>query len=233
MSAESVKTEVAPVEQVEQKESNAERNFAKLRQKAEKAEQLVEHERLERLKLQEEVERLRNQRAPEVPDDEEDDTSGDPYVDKRKLKKLFTKWEQKNDEKIVKTAREIAKEILSEERQRDYMFRLKSEHRDFEDVVNDESIERLKSASPKMAAMLANVPGEYEKHLFAYEAIKMANLHRKPEENVKQKVEQNLRNPYYHPATTGSGSTSMGDFSQAGKKAAYEKIQQLKAQRRG
>lgn len=232
MSAESVKTEVASVDQVaEQKESNAERNFAKLRQKADKAEQMADQERNERLKLQEEVERLRGQRVTEFSDDEEDDSS-DPYVDKRKLKKLFTKWEAKNDEKIVRTAQEIARQVLNEDRQRNFMTQLKSEHRDFDEVVNDDTIEKLKAGSPRMAAMLAGEPDEYKKHAIAYEAIKLANLHRKPE-NVKEKVEQNMKNPYYYPSSMGTGGTSLGDFSSTGKKAAYDKIQQLKASRRG
>lgn len=236
MSVESVKTEVAPVEQAvqgEAKQNDKEFNFARLRQEKERAVAAAQDAIAEKERLQQEVEKVRAQaekmRVPEIDEDEDDD---EPYVNRKGLKRVLSKLDQSIESKIDERAQAIAKRILEEERQKNFVFQLKSEYRDFNDVVTSNTLEKLQEVNPRMAAIIERMPDGYEKGQMIYETIKTMGLHKKPEASVKEKVEQNMRNPYYHPSTAGQGTVAMGDFTEAGKKAAYEKVEQLKKQRR-
>jgi hypothetical protein len=237
MSAESVKTEVAPVEQNVQadvKQNDKEYNFARLRQEKERAIAAAEQAYAEKARLEAEIEKIRLQaskvRAPEFEENEDDDD--EPYVNRKGLKKVLSKFDQNIESKIDERAQAIAKRILEEERQKNFVFQLKSEYRDFSDVVTADTLEKLQTTNPKMARIIDQMPDGYEKGQMVYETIKTMGLHKKPEPSVKEKVEQNMRNPYYYPSTAGHGSAQMGDYSEAGKKAAFDKVQALKSSRR-
>lgn len=235
MSAESVKTEVAPVqgEVAEQKQNDKEFNFARLRQEKEKAMLAVEQERAERMRLQEEIEKIRSQQHKmRVEEPDEDEVDDEPYVNRKGLKKVLSKFGQNIESQIDERAQAIAKKILEEERQRNFVHHLKSEYRDFSDVVTSDSIAKLEQANPRMAQIIDRMPDGFEKGQMVYETIRTMGLHKKPEANVKEKVEANQRNPYYYPSSAGNGSAPMGDFSAAGKKAAYERVKALKESRR-
>jgi hypothetical protein len=236
MSVDGVRTEVAPVEQtVEQKPSDKEYNFARLRQEKERAVQAAEQERSERLKLQEEIEKIKAQthKMHAAGSEDEDEVDDEPYVNRKGLKKVLSKFGQNIENTIDERAQAIARKILEDERQKNFVFQLKSEYRDFNDVVTADTLAKLDQTNPRMAAIIDRMPDGYEKGQMVYETIKTMGLHKKPEPSVKEKVEANLRNPYYHPTTSGSGTQQMGDFSPGGKKSAYEKIQALKNSRRG
>lgn len=237
MSVDGVKAEVAPAEQnvqVEAKQNDKEFNFARLRQEKERAVALAEQAMAEKQRLEAEVEKIRAQaekmRAPEFEDDDEQDD--EPYVNRKGLKKVLSKLDRSIESKIEERIEAATKRALEEERQKNFVFQLKSEYRDFNDVVTADTLEKLQTTNPRMAAIIDRMPDGYEKGQMVYETIKTMGLHKKPEPSVKEKVEQNMRNPYYYPSTTGHGSAQMGDFSEAGKKAAFEKIEALKKQRR-
>lgn len=237
MSEESVKTEVAPVDQAAQsevKQNDKEFNFARLRQEKERAIAAAEEAISQKQRLEQEIEKIRGQqqkmRAPEFED--EDEADDEPYVNKKGLKRVLSKLDQNIESKIDERAQAIARKILDEERQKNFVFQLKSEYRDFSDVVTADSLEKLDKANPRMAGIIDRMPDGYEKGQMIYETIKTMGLHKKPEASVKEKVEQNMRNPYYHPSTAGQGSVTMGDFTQAGQKAAYDKVSALKNARR-
>lgn len=237
MSVDGVRTEVAPVDQTVQggdKQSDKEYNFARLRQEKERAIATAEQAIAEKRLLEAEVEKIRGQqhkmRVPEM--DEEDEVDDEPYINRKGLKKVLSRFDQNMESKIDERAQAIARRILDEERQKNFVFQLKSEYRDFGDVVTAETLEKLDKTNPRMAAIIDRMPDGYEKGQMVYETIKTMGLNKKPEASVKEKVEQNMRNPYYHPSTAGQGATAMGDFSDAGKKAAFDKVQALKSARR-
>lgn len=237
MSVEGVKTEVAPVDQAVQgegKQNDKEYNFARLRQEKERAIATAEQAIADRQRLEAEVEKIRGQQSKmQVSElDDEDGVDDEPYINRKGLKRVLSKLDQSIESKIDERAQAIAKKILDEERQRNFVFQLKSEYRDFGDVVTAETLERLDKTNPRMAATIDRMPDGYEKGQMVYETIKTLGLHKKPEASVKEKVEQNMRNPYYHPSTAGQGATAMGDFTPAGQKAAYDKVQALKNARR-
>lgn len=237
MSIDGVKTEVAPVDQAAQAEArqnDKEFNFARLRQEKERAVAVAQEAMADKERLQQEIEKVRAQaskmRTPEF--EEDDEVDDEPYVNRKGLKRVLSKLDQSIESKIDERAQAIARKILEEDRQKNFVFQLKSEYRDFGDVVTADTLEKLNQKNPRMASIIDRMPDGYEKGQMVYETIKEMGLHKKPEPSVKDKVEQNLRNPYYYPTTSGQGSTPMGDFSPAGKKAAYEKIKSLKESRR-
>lgn len=225
-SVNSVSNEVAPQAEATEKRTESEGHFAKLRQAKEKAEYVAEQERQERLRLQQEIDSLRNKHLnPSQDEDDEDDVS---YVDskflKKTIKKLESDFERRVEEKLSKK--------LDDENRRNFMFKLKSEYQDFDQVLTEETAAKLEQANPKLAAMILNIPDEYQRRAMAYEAIKTAGLHKKAEpkekESIQEKINQNQRSLYYIPPATGHSSSEVGaDFSKEGRKAAYEKLKKL------
>lgn len=228
--ANSVSNQVATGAEGVDKKSEGEGHFAKLRQAKEKAELVAEQERQERLRLQQEVDALRAKHLNPASDDHDDDYDSDGYVDnkhlKRTIKRLENDFDKKVEEKLVKR--------LEEENRKNFMFKLKSEYQDFDSVLNEETAAKLEQSNPRLAAMILNIPDEYQRRAMAYEAIKTAGLHKKAEpakqESMQEQIARNQRSPFYIPPSSGHGSAAIGgDFSKEGRKAAYEALKKHKA----
>lgn len=214
----SVKTEAATGNQpAENKLSDKELNFARLRQERDREAQKAEAERQERLRLEQEIERLKSSKT-EVEDDSDVD---DIYAEVKKLKR-----EVKESEK---RAAEQARRLVEDERKALARYKLKADYPDFDKVVTPEIADKLVEKNPRLAEMLARIPKEDRLPLI-YETVQMSGLHKKPEPpqpSAQEQINKNLRNPYYTPAAAGQGTTPMGDFSDAGKKNAYEQMRNL------
>lgn len=195
-----------------------ERNFASLRQARERAEMQVMQEREARVKAEQELEAMKRRPIDDDSDDDEDDS----YVDSKKLKRQLSKMEQN----IERKAEDRARRIIEEERGKNFMVQLRTEYRDFDEVLSPEAANRLAEANPVLAETILALPNEYEKRKLAYETIKSMGFHKKPEPKASAQdlVNKNMRNPYYYPASQGSAPGNSGDFTEAGKKAAYEKM---------
>lgn len=212
----------------QQKQTDKELNFAKLREKNERAERELEAQRQETIRLAQEVDRLKQRYSSHV--EEEDDDDSEPYVETKKLKKILAKV----DEKIERAAEEKAARIFEQKMKQDYMFRLKSEYKDFDEVLNQETIDKLAEAHPSLTNQIMKIGDEYERRVTAYETIKGMGLHKKAEASpIQEKINQNMRNLYHVPSATGNPPAAVGDFSQAGKKNAYENMQKLMRQHPG
>lgn len=224
MSAESVPGQVAQPNDT--KSNDKELNFARLRQERDRMAMALEQERAERERLTQENQRMKEATRPRQSDreDDQDDDHDEPYVDRKALKRNLAR----ERESILKEAEQIASRKIAEENNRNFMTRLKAEHPDFDNVLNEETAAKLEQVNPKIAEMIMQIPDEYQRRKMAYETVKMAGLHKKPEAApIQDKVNQNMRNPYYHPSSAGSGPVPMGDFSEAGKKSAYEKTREM------
>lgn len=231
---------VNPVATDNQTETKSEKelNFERLRKENARIVQQAEQEREARLRVEAELNALRQQspRPRQDEDDEDDSSSDEPYLDRRSFKKSLNRFEQKMEEKIERKAEEKARRILDEERKRDFVHRLKSEYRDFDEVLNEDSAEKFSQQCPDLAKEILAIPDEYQRRKMAYQTIKSIGLHKKeePKQVGQDKVNQNLRNPYYSPTSFGNpGTAPMGDFSEAGQKAAFEKMQGLLKNRTG
>jgi actin-related protein len=215
-------TEVQAASSADQKISDKEFNFRQLETKY-KTE--VERERQARLEAEQRLQTL-SQQAQAVHEEEE---SSDPYVDNRKLEKKLQRFGQNTQSEIQK-AMEKAKLDAKEELKQELWL---ENNPDFFDVL--QHAEKFAQTNPMLAETILKMPDSFERKKLVYANIKAMNLH-KPvakEASIQEKIDANRRSPYYQPTGVGSAPyANMGDFSDSGKKAAYEKMQQSKSRLR-
>lgn len=204
--------------QVEQKQNDKELNFRMLESKYEKQLALERAARIEAEKVAQEA--LTKKQQVE----EEDDS--DPYVDHKKLKKTLSNFGQNTQSEIQK-AMEIAKKTAKEELKQEMWL---ENNPDFYDVL--QHAEKFAQRAPKLAESILRMPEGFERQKLVYQNIKELGVD-KPEQKqstIQEKVDANRRSPYYQPSGVGTApyNAASGDFSDAGKKNAYDKLQQLK-----
>jgi hypothetical protein len=79
------------------------------------------------------------------------------------------------------------------------------------------------------------MPDGFDRQRLVYEAIKNTGVAKKeePVQSIQQKVDANRRSPYYSPSGVGAAPyAAAGDYSPAGQKNAYAKLQELKGRLR-
>jgi hypothetical protein len=156
---------------------------------------------------------------------EEPESENDPYIDHKKLDKKLSKFNQSTQTDIQKAmmmAKEAAKEEIKQE-----MFL--DNNPDFYDVLK--LADKFAQRAPRMAETILRMPEGFERQKLVYQTIKELGID-KPEikqPSIQEKVDANKRSPYYQPSGVGSAPyASAGDFSTAGQKNAYDKMQELK-----
>lgn len=159
--------------------------------------------------------------------EEEEDT--DPYVDHKKLNKTLNKFGQTTQTEIQK-AMEIAKQKAKEELKQELWL---ENNPDFYDVL--QHAEKFAHRAPKLAETILRMPEGFERQKLVYQNIKELGID-KPEvkqSSIQEKIDANKRSPYYQPSGVGTAPySSAGDFSPAGQKQAYAKMQELKSKLR-
>lgn len=216
------------------KSNDKEYNFAQLRKKQEQTEYELNKEREERARLTEQVETLKSQKSKT--DDDDDDNDAEPYIDKKTLKKHIRKLKEENETIITQKAEEIANRVLEQERKNNEVYRLKSMYPDFNEVLNEQTAQKLSERHPELADKILKVPDEQLRKEMAYQAIKSMNLHKPdaPKTNTQDQINQKQRTPYYYPSGVANpAANSVSDFSDVGKKQAWEKMQSLIKNRKG
>jgi len=204
-------------------ENTKEINF-RLQEKAlqDKYERILAQERAEKQQLQQELQ-ARQQPA------QDDDDDSDPYVDHKKLNKKLQKFGQQAKQETQTEIKQAVQSALQEERRNNW---LKS-NPDFYDVL--QHAEKFAQSDPELAETILEMPEGFERQKLVYKNIKALGLHKpkQPESTIQQKVDANRKSPYYQPSGVGSAPYSTSsDFSTAGQKQAYEKMQALKNQLR-
>jgi len=216
------------------KPNDKEYNFAQLRKKQEQTEYELIKEREERARLSEQVEALKSQK-PQANSDDDDDSS-EPYVDHKKLKKEIRKLKEENETIITKKAEEIANRMFEQERKNNEGYRLKTMYPDFNEVLTEQNAQKLSERYPELADKILKVSDEQLRKEMAYQTIKSMNLH-KPDPtptNTQEQINQRQRSVFYHPSGIASPpAVNSSDFSDVGKKQAWEKMQSLIKNRRG
>lgn len=214
-----VEAKTADVVQQEQKVSDKELNFRQLESKYER---IVAQERQEKERMARELDEMRRQKAPR---EEEDDS--EPYVDNKKLERKFKNFAQEMDEKIDKKAEEKAYRLLEKREQENWL----EQNPDFYEVVQTH-VQKFYEKAPRLAETILKMPDNFERKKLVYHNIKTMGLD-KPESkppSIQEKVDANRRSPYYVPSGMAAAPYApVGDFSDAGKKSAWEQVQKLKA----
>jgi len=201
----------------EQKPSDKELNFRALEQKYQ---QQLAQERSERERLQQE---LQQRQSAQTNDDDED---SEPYVDHKRLKKEQAKFGQQMKQETQTEIQKAVQKALNEERKQNWM----KNNADFYDVM--QHAEKFAQTDPELAETILEMPEGFERQKLVYQTIKSRGLHKEPEKqpSIQDKIDANRRSPYYQPSNVGTAPYSTSsDFSKAGQKQAYEKMQALKS----
>lgn len=210
-------------ENQEQKPNDKEINFRRLEEKYER--KLAEAEARAA-----NAERMAQEALNKKSTEDDEDNYSEPYVDDKRLNKKLNKFGQTTQSEIQK-AMEMAKVAAKEELKQELWL---EQHSDFYDVMKNHA-ERFAEKAPKLAANILKMPEGFERQKLVYHNIKELGIDRpeKKEPSIQEKVDANRKSPYYQPSNVGSAPyASAGDYSPAGQKNAYQKMQELKKQLR-
>lgn len=197
-------------------------NFRKQEQALQvKYEALLQQERSEKLRLQQELDSRQAQNS--------DDDDDEPYVDKKKLKKELSNYGQQFQKQTQSEIQTAVQTALKEERKSNWL----KAHPDFYDVLKH--AETFATNDPDLAESILEMPEGFERQKLVYKNIKSMKLHEpaKKEASIQEKIDANRKSPFYQPSGTGTaGYSTQGDFSPAGQKSSYDKMQELKSRLR-
>lgn len=158
-------------------------------------------------------------------EDEEDDA--EPYIDKKKLSKQLNKFGQNTQQDIHK-AMEQAK-IAAKEELKQEMWLEKND--DFEQVMSEKNTEKFFVEHKELANTILKMPDNFERQKLVYQTMKRLGVDKPPQKqsDIQQKIDANRSRGSYQPSGVGAAPyVNGGDFSEAGKKAAFDKVQALK-----
>lgn len=202
--------------------SDKEFNFRALENKYRRELEEEKARRLEAEKRAQEIERMRQQYQD---DDDEDD---DPYLHKKKFKKETARISEELKNVTQSQIKQAIQEAIQKEKEEDWL----NKHSDF--IPTMKHADKLVMDYPALAESILRMPEGFERQKLVYNTIKELNLDKsKQEQSIQDKINSNRTGGHYQQSGTGTGGYSIqGDFSVAGQKSAYEKMQQLKSQLR-
>lgn len=152
------------------------------------------------------------------------------FVDPERLKKKLQQERDRNR----REAAEIAERTYEERKQKDekanFFQRLRGQFSDYDQVMNEANLAHLQEEDPVFLDTVVKVPDEYERRLDTYKKIKSMQAKKpKIEEraSIKEKVEENMKNPYF--IQPSSGTPSAVEFDVRSKSARDQAYQKLKA----
>lgn len=225
----SQENQASPAQAEAQKPNDKEYNFAQVRKQ-------LEQERQARMQAEEKASRLeQEQKQARKPykddDDDEEDSSNEPYVDHKTLKKQLKKALPQIKEETKKELREEVRREFEQEKQQSYV----KQNPDFTQVLTEENIQKFAEKHPSIAERMLRMPDNFDRQALLYEQIKALQLHKKeePQQTIQKTIDNNRKSPYYQPSGVGTSPyAAVGDFSPAGQKNAYAKLQEMKAKLR-
>lgn len=214
--------------------SDKELNFRRLEAEREKEREARIRAEMQAEAMQNELSSIKEMLKPREVDplDQLQDISD---LDPTKLKAILAQREAQ----FKREAREIAKETIKEERERDkktnFRDHLRRQYQDYDQVMNEQTIAQIQEREPDAVDAISAIEDPYVRCEKAYHFFKkqISRQAQKPVESIKAKVEENMTNPYMIPAASGVPPREAIEFdvsSPAAKKAAYEKLKA--AQRR-
>lgn len=224
--------EIAPTEETKPQggiSDKARENFARL-------EQAKQAEREARIRAEMQTEMLRKQlddiKQANQPQEVDPLDGVDDYVDKERLQLI----RQKDKAAFKKEAEEIANRTYEarkkDEEKRNFLPKLKQEFQDYDQVMNESNIAQLEQRDPEFLAEVLDIQDDYKRRKLTYKYLKGLQPTEKaePKQSIKERVEENQKNPYYIPA--GTGTPSAMEFDLNSKSARDQAYQKLKAAQR-
>ncbi len=207
----------------ENKPNDKEYNFRQIEKKLQEEKEARAREMARREELERQIQKLQSQQQQPSTDD---DDSSEPYVDHKRLNKTLSKFGQNTQSEIQK-AMEMAKVKAKEELKQEMFL---ENNPDFYDVLQQHA-DKLHASAPKLAESILMMPENFERQKLVYHNIKSLGLDKPSakQPSVQEKIDANRKSPYYQPTNVGAAPySSGGDFSEAGQKNSYAKLQELK-----
>lgn len=207
-------TENQAAQATEQKPTDKEINFRAIEAKHRKE---LEQARQEKMELEK---RLQEAQAGQKEEEEEDE----PYVAPKRLEKKLAQF-GKNTQTDIQKAMETAKAQAKEEMKQEMWL---EKNADFFDIMK--SADKLYTEDRELADTILTMPDNFERQKLVYKTIKKLGLHEeKKQPSIQDKIDANRKSPYYQPSGIATAPyAAAGDFSSAGQKNAYTKMQELK-----
>lgn len=208
-----------------QKPNDKEYNFGQIRKQ-------LEQERQARLQTEARLAQIEEERQRPKQDDSDDDDS-EPYVDQKRLKKTLAREKDELRKEFKQAVRQEASQLIEQERQAGFL----RSNPDFQNILSPDLIQKFAEKHPEIAEPMLEMPDNFARQKLLYQNIKALGLHKPPEPikpSIQEEIKNNKKSLYYQPSGQGSAPyANNGDFSQTGQKNAYQKMQELIANRRG
>ena len=210
-------TAQAPESQVQDKTTDKELNFRNLEAKYQR--QLAEERaaRQDAERRAQEASRMQNQ----------DDDDSEPYVDHKKLDKKLARFGEQSKEQTKAEIQQAFQQAIYEERKNIWL----KGNPDFYETLKNENLEKFANHDPELADTILQMPDNFERQKLVYKNIKALGIDKPAvkQPSIQDKVDANRKSPYYQPSGVGTAPyQSVGDYSAAGQKNAYDKMQDLK-----
>lgn len=180
------------LESVKPVDDRQDRNWKEMRRRQQDLERDLKMQR----EMNEKLMQLATQANPQKQEIDELDAIGDDeFIPKGKVNKLVEKRAARIAEDIAK--RETEK-FFTEQKQSQFMDRLKSKYSDFDEVVNSETMALLEEQDPELATTIADLKDPYKIGMQCYKYMKAMNLADKAPnarraKEVDKKLEQNTK----------------------------------------
>ena len=211
----------APVEQnqaSQEQPNNKELNFRALEAK-------YQRELAQERAAREQAERVAQEALAKRNHQEDEEVDNEPYVDNRKLEKKLARFGEQSQKQTQSDIQKAVQQAIQEERKQGWM----KQNGDFYEIMGH--AEKLAQRDPELAEAILGMPDSFERQKLVYKNIKALGLHmpEQPKNSVQDKINANRQHPGYQPSGPGSPPhQAQGDFSMAGREAAYRKIMDLK-----
>lgn len=167
--------------------------FAEMRRRQRDLERDLQMQR----EMNEKLIQLATQANPQKQEVDELDAIGDDeFIPKGKVNKLVEKRAARIAEDIAKRETE---RFFTEQKQSQFMDRLKSKYSDFDEVVNSETMALLEQQDPELATSIADLKDPYKIGMQCYKYMKAMNLGEKIPNSRRakefdKKLEENAKN---------------------------------------
>ena len=203
-------------------QSDKELNF---RKQEESFKRQLEQERQARAVAEQRAKELEEAHKRSQPASDDEDYSDEPYVDHKRLKRELGKVVQNTTKDTDVRIQNAVQSALAQERQNMWL----KQNPDFYDVMGH--AQAFADKDPELAETILAMPEGFERQKLVYKNIKALGIHKKPEpeKTIQDKIDANRRTPYYSPTGVGTAPyASQSDYSDAGQKNSYDKMQELK-----
>lgn len=157
----------------------------------------------------------------------QDDDDSEPYVDHKKLDKKLARFGEQTKEQTKSEIQQAVQQAIYEERKNNWI----KSNPDFYNTLQNENLEKFANHDPELAETILQMPDTFERQKLVYKNIKALGIDKPAQKqpSIQDKIDANRKSPYYQPSGVGTAPyQSVGDYSEAGQKNAYDKMQDLK-----